>query len=87
MEILQSKGAEISYNDPYIPKLRPVRKYNFDLLSTELTAENLNAADCILVATNHSAYDYDFILKHGRLIVDTRNVFAGKETQHKVIMA
>lgn len=87
MEILQGKGATISYNDPHIPKLKTVRKYDLGLSSTQLTAENLAATDCVLVATNHSAYDYDFILKHARLIVDTRNVFAGKDTQGKVFMA
>jgi UDP-N-acetyl-D-glucosamine dehydrogenase len=87
MEILQSKGALINYNDPHIPKLHAVRKYNFDLSSTDLTAENLIAADCVLVVTDHSYYDYNFILEYARLIVDTRNVFAGKDTQNKVLMA
>jgi UDP-N-acetyl-D-glucosamine dehydrogenase len=87
MEILQTKGAEISYSDPHIPRLRAVRKYDFNLGSTELTAATLSAADCILVATDHSAYDYDFILEHAGLIVDTRNVFAGKDTMNKVFMA
>ncbi len=87
MAILQSKGAEISYNDPHLPKLRAVRKYDFGLCSTDLTRENLSTADCVLVATDHSAYDYDFILEHARLIVDTRNVFAGRDTQNKVFMA
>ena len=75
MELLQEKGAEVSYNDPHIPALRPGRKYDFGLTSTPLTEHNLAAADCILLATDHDAYDPDFILKHARLIVDTRNVF------------
>jgi len=87
MEILQNKGARISYNDPHIPRLRPSRKYDFDLAGTELTAGILLAADCVLVATDHSSYDYDFILEHARLIVDTRNVFVGKDTGGKVFMA
>lgn len=87
MEILQNKGARISYNDPHIPKLRPSRKYDFDLASTELSEGVLLAADCVLVATDHSSYNYDFILEHARLIVDTRNVFAGKNTGGKVFMA
>jgi UDP-N-acetyl-D-mannosaminuronate dehydrogenase len=87
MGILQDKGAEISYNDPHIPKLHAVRKYDFDLSSTKLSVENLSAADCVLVSTDHSVYDYDFILEHARLIVDTRNVFAGKNTRKKVFMA
>lgn len=87
MEILQNKGAEISYNDPHIPKLSANRKYDFRLTSTELTAENIMAADCLLITTDHSVYDYDFILEHARLIVDTRNVFTGKRVGNKVFMA
>ncbi|GBE11737.1 UDP-N-acetyl-D-glucosamine 6-dehydrogenase [bacterium BMS3Abin13] len=88
MELLANKGAEVRYNDPYIPRLKTVRKYDLRLTSTPLTAENLAIADCVLVATNHAAYDYDFILNHARLIVDTRNVFAGcSNTEGKVFMA
>lgn len=87
MEILQNKGAEVRYNDPHIPRLRTVRKYDFNQSSVELSAENLSSVDCVLVATNHSAYDYDFILENAQLIVDSRNVFAGKNTRNKVFMA
>ena len=88
MELLANKGAEVRYNDPYIPRLKTVRKYDLRLTSTPLTAENLATADCVLVATGHAAYDYDFILNHARLIVDTRNVFAGcGNTEGKVFMA
>ena len=87
MEILQSKGADISYNDPYIPKLRSGRKYNFGLSSIELSAQNLSSADCVLVATDHTVYDYKFILEHAKLIVDTRNVFSNLNTNKKVFMA
>lgn len=88
MELLTAKGAAVNYNDPHIPKLRAGRKYDFGLESTPITAETLAAADCVLVATDHSAYDYDFILQHSALIVDTRNVFAGaKETHDKVYPA
>jgi UDP-N-acetyl-D-glucosamine dehydrogenase len=88
MELLYDKGAEVAYNDPHIPKLRPVRNYSYDLKSTAITKENLAAADCVLVATDHSAYDYDFILKHSQLIVDTRNVFYKHDgAANKVIMA
>ncbi|MBW2501407.1 MAG: nucleotide sugar dehydrogenase, partial [Deltaproteobacteria bacterium] len=56
----------------------PMRRYSFQLESTKLTAETLAATDCILLATDHSAYDYSFILEHADLIVDTRNVFSGR---------
>ncbi len=77
LELLQNKGAEVHYNDPHIPVLQPMRKYSFSLKSTDLTAEILGAMDCLLLATDHSVYDYGFILEHADLIVDTRNAFKG----------
>jgi UDP-N-acetyl-D-glucosamine dehydrogenase len=75
MDLLMEKGAKVTYNDPHIPALRPGRKYDFGLTSTPLTQQTLAAADCILIATDHDAYDYPFILAHAPLIVDTRNVY------------
>lgn len=62
-------------NDPHIPHLKPVRNYSFAMQSME---EAVAAADCVLIATDHSDYDYDFIRAHAKLIVDTRNVFGNK---------
>lgn len=88
MELLSEKGAEIAYNDQHIPALQATRKYNFSLTSTPITVESLLAADCVLVATDHSYYDYAYILQHAKLIVDTRNVFAGlPDPDKKVVMA
>jgi len=77
LELLREKGAEVHYNDPHIPVFPPMRKYSFNLKSTDITAETLASMDCILLATDHSAYDYRFILEHADLIVDTRNAFNG----------
>lgn len=88
MELLQQKGAEVLYNDPHIPKIKPVRKYSFSLTSTPLTEETLAAMDCVLIATDHSAYDYQFILDHSDLVVDTRNACNGlRGAAEKVIQA
>lgn len=74
MEMLTNRGADISYNDPHIPKLPQMRHHDVpDLTSQELTPEFLAAQDCVLIATDHSAYDYDLIVNHSRLILDTRN--------------
>lgn len=74
MELLLERGAVLSYNDPHIPELPSMRHYKLPPLASEsLTAEFLAAQDCVLVATDHSAYDWDFIAQHARLIVDTRN--------------
>jgi len=79
IEILSSRGADVRYNDPFVPTLRSrrLRGYDeFDLESEPLTPETLRAVDCVLVATDHSAYDSEMIAKHAPLIVDTRNATA-----------
>jgi len=76
IELLNEKGAAVSYNDPYIPKLPKTRKYDYDMESVALTAKNLDSFDLVLLSTDHSDYDYRFIEQHAKLIVDTRNAFA-----------
>lgn len=73
MEILLDKGAKVDYNDPLIPQLPSMRMYDIRRESVELTPENLAAYDCVLVSTDHSAYDWNFIVQHAALVVDTRN--------------
>ncbi len=73
MDMLMDKGALVTYNDPWIPKLRPTRKYDFQLESVELVPELLTANDAVIIVTDHTAYDYEDIVKHARLVVDTRN--------------
>ncbi len=74
MELLAAQGAILSYNDPHIPVLPSMRHYDVPRLASEpLTAEYLASQDCILIATDHSAYDWEMIAKHARLVVDTRN--------------
>lgn len=60
-----------------------MRDHQFVLRSEELTAENLQTFDCIVLATDHDAFDYDLIAEHGSLIVDTRSVYP-KEHEHIV---
>ena len=74
MEMLLAGGAALTYNDPHVPRLPKMRHYNVpDMSSCPLTPEYLAAQDAVLIATDHSAYDYDFIVEHARLVVDTRN--------------
>lgn len=75
IEIFHSKGAEVDYNDPYVPKLPATRKYNFDKHSVEIKKENLNLYDVVLLSTDHDDYDYDFIINNSKLVIDTRNAF------------
>lgn len=72
MQLLKNKGAEVNYSDPYLPQFPQKREYHFDLHSVELSATNIASYDCLVLATDHDAYDYDLLLKHSQLIVDTR---------------
>jgi UDP-N-acetyl-D-glucosamine dehydrogenase len=90
MDMLLDRGGDVSYNDPYIPELPPKRRYQDlpSLASAPLTAEYLRAMDCVLIATNHSDYDYDFIVKHASLVVDTRNATSAVTTgREKIVKA
>lgn len=80
-ELLLKRGAVLSYSDPHIPRLPEMRHYHLpEMHSQELTPEFLAEQDCILIATDHSAFDYDHIVQHARLILDTRNA-----TKHVVV--
>ena len=75
IELLRETGAVVDYNDPYISKLPKTRKYEYDMESVELTEENVKKYDLILLATDHSDYDYDVLYDNAPLILDTRNAF------------
>jgi UDP-N-acetyl-D-glucosamine dehydrogenase len=88
LDLLRQRGAVVSYNDPYIPKLPKMRNHEVpELKSTELTADFLADQDVVLIVTNHSDYDYQFIVEHSQLVVDTRNatknVVGGEERIRK----
>jgi UDP-N-acetyl-D-glucosamine dehydrogenase len=78
MELLLARGADVSYNDPHIPILPRMRHYpHLHMASQPLTPEFLAAQDCVLIATDHSTYDYRWIASHSSLVVDTRNACRG----------
>jgi UDP-N-acetyl-D-glucosamine dehydrogenase len=73
MELLQARGVRVDYNDPYFAHLGKMRRYNFQMDSVELTPENLSQYDAVLITTDHSSYDYEFVVRHAQLVVDSRN--------------
>ncbi|MFA5805339.1 MAG: nucleotide sugar dehydrogenase [Melioribacteraceae bacterium] len=78
IEILQEKGAEVDYSDPFISKLPHTRKYNFELSSIPLTSSSLASYDIAILSTDHDAFNYKLITQHSKLIIDSRNVFERK---------
>src|SRR5213594_3916615 len=71
---LREKGSEIAYVDPYVPSLD---LHGTTLKSVELTDEELAAADCVLILTDHSAFDYQQVVDGARLVIDPRNATWG----------
>ncbi|MBT5831965.1 MAG: nucleotide sugar dehydrogenase [Candidatus Latescibacteria bacterium] len=70
LEMLQEKGAKVSYHDPFIPKIQIDM---LDLACVDLDEARLKKADCVVITTHHSAYDYEWIVQQARCVVDTRN--------------
>ena len=86
IQILQRKGAQVSYHDPYVPHCFGHRDYpDLDLWSEELNESLLRKMDAVIVATDHSVYDFDWIVAQASLIIDTRNAIRG--THKHVIKA
>ena len=76
IELLREHGADVTYNDPHVPRCVGLRHYpGLDMHSVNLTEEALMQTDLVLLATDHGAYDYAFIEKHAPCIIDTRNAF------------
>jgi UDP-N-acetyl-D-glucosamine dehydrogenase len=79
LELIEKRGARVSYNDPHIPVLPHMRHHHIRLESQPLTEEYLAGQDAVVVVTDHSAYDWPWLLGHARLLIDTRNATAGHD--------
>lgn len=77
LQMLHARGAIVSYNDPHVPSLPPLRHHRLRLESQPLTPDLLGRQDCVLILTDHSAYDWQLVARHARLVVDTRNALVG----------
>ena len=86
MELLERKGAQFVYHDPYVPFLKRSRRYDFGLHSVPLTADELAAADATIIATDHSDFDYESIVRASRLVIDTRNATRNVTTGREKIV-
>lgn len=77
MQLMKDIGADIYYSDSYVPTFPKMRRYAFDLKSVELSQQTIESFDCIVVGTNHDIFDYPFIQKNAKLIVDARGMYRG----------
>ncbi len=96
VELLQQDGAEITYSDPHVPEFNLATEFiagiqfhtdMSSLKSVELTPETLAGCDCAIIVTDHTAFDYDMIVKNAPLVVDTRNALAAvRENRENIIL-
>lgn len=86
IELLREKGAKVDYNDPYIAKTHRQREHNLQMVSKKLSAKMLAGYDAVLISTDHTNYDYDWIVANAKLIIDTRNATAKVRKGRKKIV-
>ncbi len=87
IELLKEKGAKVNYNDPYAPETHKMRMYDLNMRSVPLTKESLRRHDCVVIATDHTCYDYKFIADNARILVDTRNATKSIKSKSKIVKA
>ena len=74
MQLFVQGGASLDYNDPYFPQLHKMRHYNYEhMKSVQLNPQTLASYDAVVIATDHSSYDYESIVHSAKLVIDTRN--------------
>lgn len=81
INVLKQKGAAVSYHDPYVQTLQ---ENEFTLKSIKLSEKVLKSADCVVIVTDHECFDYKFITKNSKIVIDTRN--ATKDISNKKII-
>ena len=90
IELLLSKGTQVTYNDPYIPQFTVGKDVFYHeeltLASTPLTEELLAAHDCVVIVAGHSSYDYEWIVAHAPLVIDTMNATREVRTERDKIV-
>jgi len=77
IEKLEHLGAHVDYHDPHVPKTHKMRQHDLQRQSVPLSQQSLSNYDCVLVATNHKAIDWELVAAHAKLVVDTRNALHG----------
>ncbi len=80
MGVLRGRGAQVAYTDPYVPHVS-ARTWggDVDLASLQITPEALGGFDCVVILTDHSAFDYDAVVDRADLVVDSRNAVKRRE--------
>lgn len=85
MEILRDRGCNVSYSDPHVPVFPKMREHSFELSSVSLDESVLADFDAVILATDHSSFDYELILSSSKLIVDTRGKYRDRKDATNVV--
>jgi UDP-N-acetyl-D-glucosamine dehydrogenase len=84
IRLLENEGAKVKYNDPHAPL---IHMDDYVMRSVKLTPQLLKNSDCAVIVTDHSAYDYEWIVKHSQLVFDTRNATKNvKDNRNKIVL-
>ena len=88
IELLKHHGAKVDYNDPHVPRTHKMREHDLKMSSRKLSARMLAGYDAVLISTDHSSYDYQFIVDNARMVIDTRNATGNvKRGRRKIVRA
>jgi UDP-N-acetyl-D-glucosamine dehydrogenase len=87
IEKLEALGANVDYHDPHVPQTHKMRHHDLQMKSIELSPTAIKGYDLVLIATNHSAYDWQMIADGAQLIVDTRNALRDMKGKGNVVKA
>jgi len=86
IELLRSRGARVDYHDPHFVRLPKTRRYDLRMSSVDLSPDQLAQYNAVVIVTDHSCFDYEEIVRHARLVVDTRNATrAVRENREKIV--
>jgi UDP-N-acetyl-D-glucosamine dehydrogenase len=86
IEKLLHLGAKVEFNDPHVSATHKMRNYDLQLRSVPMTAQSLKAYDCVVISTNHSAYDWQMIADNANLIIDSRGAMRSVTGKHDHIV-
>ncbi len=88
IEMLRDRGAKVDYNDPHVARTHKQREHDLKMRSKPLSESMIRSYDAVVIATDHSAYDYNWIVRHAKLVIDTRNATAAVRTgRGKIVKA
>jgi UDP-N-acetyl-D-glucosamine dehydrogenase len=76
IHLLKKRGAEIGFVDPFVPEIRVE-----DILYSASPVDAVADADCVVIVTDHSGFDYAALVRDAKLIVDTRNALKGIDSE------